>query len=563
MAMTRLRGFQLEERLRKSSLHAAAPYVPDGGRAAFLRPVPAIDYSKVTEEILLTNQFVRMNTIYKIVDKDGILLDFKMNEEQYDWYSNKHNKNIVLKARQRGFTTVIQLFLLDTALFNPNKSCGVIAHNKEDAEKFFDKKIKLAYDHIPADFKKKWVPDADRSNENELKFSNGSYISVGTSMRSDTLQYLHISEFGKLCAKFPDKADEVVSGALNTVSASNWVTIESTGEGSHGHFYDFSQLAREKAERGDILSPMDYRFFFYPWWTAREYRLNIHQEPTDDDRRYFSELEKQSRIMLTRFQKNWYVAKRREQKHRMWREYPSTPDESFRGIIDGAPLARIMAQLRARGHIRNVPWARGHKVHTFWDLGRNDKMAIWFMQHIGFDLRWIDYLEDNLRPLSDYATLLNEKPYIYGTHYLPHDAEVTDLSRTDAKTRREVLEELLPGDFITVDRIETEEEGVNMTRENMDNCYFDREKCAKGIQCLENVRYRFDDRLQEFQPNLLRTKFKHGYDAFAQYGHGYRHRQGERNHVDDYRSGRELARAKRPEDRHSIASMHTPKDWRV
>jgi len=533
----------------------------DGGRADFIRAVPDIDYTRVTEETLLANQFIRLNTIYKIVNKDGKLVDFKMHPEQYDWYKNKHNKNIVLKARQRGFTTVIQLFLLDIALFNPNTSCGVIAHNKEDAQKFFDKKIKLAYENLPTDFAKKYVPSAMQDREGQLKFDNGSYISVGTSMRSDTLQYLHISEFGKLCAKFPDKAEEVVSGALNTVSVDNWITIESTGEGSHGHFYEMCTDAKEKADGDAVLSKMDYKFFFYPWWTAKEYRLEERQHPTDEDVKYFKELEAQSGIVLRRDQKNWYTAKRKEQKHRMWREYPSTPDESFRGIIDGAPLSRVMSQLRRRGHIRNVPWLRKHLVHTFWDLGRNDKTAIWFMQHVGHEIRWIDYFEDNLRPLADYAAICNEKPYLYDIHHLPHDAENVDLSQTDALSRREILQELLDtGTCIIVPRIPTEEDGVNMTRDNMDNCFFDRERTARGVQCLENVRYRFDDKLQEFQPLLLRTKFKHGYDAFAQYGHGYRHRVGLRV---EKPSVNEMARAARPSRARTGQRHNETKDWRT
>lgn len=533
----------------------------DGGRADFIKPVPRIRYDRITEEDLLASQFLRLNTLYKIVDMDGTLVDFTMNEEQYDFFKNMHNKNIILKSRQIGFTTVIQLFLLDTALFKPNTSCGVIAHVKADAEKFFDKKIKLAYDNMPADFKARHVPEAEQDAAQQLKFSNGSYISVGTSMRSDTLQYLHISEFGKLCAKFPEKADEVVSGALNAVSASNWVTIESTGEGAHGHFYDMSTRAKHLADTDSELSPLDYKFFFYPWWMSRKYRLNLHQEPDEDDSKYFSELAKFSSIGLEREQKNWYMAKRTEQRERMWREYPSTPDEAFRGIIDGAPFSRIMANLRRRGHVlRSIPWARSIPVHTFWDLGRNDMMAIWFMQHIGYEKRWIDYIEDRLRPLSDYAKLLNEKPYHYGEHYLPHDADVVELTQTDGLSRREILEDLLDGDFIVVPRIETEEAAVNMTREVMDDCFFAEDKCDQGIKCLENVKYRFDDKLQAHQPNLLRTWAKHGADAFMQYGHGYRHRRV--NGVSK-KSENELARVNRGGARRPGQSRHYSDDWRT
>lgn len=534
---------RLSERVRTSAPPKPLVLPRDGGRADHIRTPPKIDYGRITDEMLLKSQYLRLNTIYKIVDKDGILQNFSIKPEQYDFIKNMHNRNVILKSRQIGMTTVIQLFLLDTALFTANTSCGVIAHNKEDAQKFFEKKIKLAYDNIPADFKRKYVPEAEQDAAQQLKFANGSYITVGTSLRSDTLQYLHISEYGKLCAKFPEKAEEVKTGALNTVSTNNVIIIESTAEGAHGHFYDMATKSKRLADRDSDLSPMDYKFFFYPWWLSREYRLEQHYEPDEFERAYFKELWEQSGIRLDRQQRNWYIAKSREQGDKMWREYPSTPDEAFRGIIAGAPLARTMAFLRKRGHICNVPWQRGYVVHTFWDLGRNDKMAIWFMQAIGFERRFIDYLEDNFHDLSHYAKLLNEKPYTYGTHHLPHDAEVIELTRSDAKTREEVLQgELWSGETYIVPQIASEEEGVHMTRQNMSNCFWDEKKCEKGVLCLENVKYKFDEKLQEFQPHLLRSKFKHGYDAFAQYGHGWRHRAP---NMHDEKSANEMARVHR------------------
>lgn len=534
----------------------------DGKRLA--RP-PKINYSKITDEDLLRSQYLRLNTLYKIVNKDGELVPFRMNAEQYHFYKNMHNLNIILKARQRGFTTLIQLFLLDTALFNENTSCGVIAHTKDDAKKFFDKKIKLAYDRLwldCGDFARNYVPHAENDRAEQLKFSNGSYISVGTSLRSDTVQYLHISEFGKMCAKFAEKADEVVSGALNTVSVGNWITIESTGEGAHGHFYDMTMEAKKLHDMGAELTPMDYRFFFYPWWEAREYTLANYVEQEADDMRYFRELDEHSGIALTRMQCNWYVKKRKEQRERMWREYPSTPEEAFRGIIEGAPFSRLMSNLRRKGHMCHVPWARNYPVHTFWDLGRNDKTAIWFMQHIGWEIRFIDYYEDNFQPLDHYAQVLQAKPYTYGEHYLPHDVENVDLSRSDAKSRREVLEMLGVKPVYVVPRISSEMEAVNMTRGEMDFVYFDEKKCEKGIICLENVRFRFDEKLQEFQPNLLRTKHKHGADAFMQYGHGYRHRRPERVKVT---SGTALARENRGERTRSKRTKQyaNSKNWRI
>jgi hypothetical protein len=46
--------------------------------------------------------------------------------------------------------------------------------------------------------------------------------------------YLHVSEFGNICAQAPEKAREIVTGALNMVEAAQFVVIESTAEGQEG-----------------------------------------------------------------------------------------------------------------------------------------------------------------------------------------------------------------------------------------------------------------------------------------------------------------------------------------
>lgn len=123
------------------------------------------------------------------------------------WYCN-----LILKARQVGISTFVSLLFLDRCLFNSNQHAGIIAHTREDAEMLF-RRVKFAYDSLPAEIKTLRMANTD--NARELQLSNGSTLRVGTSMRSSTLQYLHISEFGKICAKYPDKAREIVTGALN------------------------------------------------------------------------------------------------------------------------------------------------------------------------------------------------------------------------------------------------------------------------------------------------------------------------------------------------------------
>jgi len=97
---------------------------------------------------LFEDRVWRLNNLYTIKDKGGRAIPFRLNEAQSDLLADLHSLNIILKARQMGFTTLIQLLLLDACLFNSNTSAGIIAHNREDAEAFFDDKIRFAYDNL-------------------------------------------------------------------------------------------------------------------------------------------------------------------------------------------------------------------------------------------------------------------------------------------------------------------------------------------------------------------------------------------------------------------------------
>jgi hypothetical protein len=59
----------------------------------------------------------RLNNLYRITDKNGRCVTFTMNSAQEALYHQMHRQNVILKARQRGFTTFIQLFMLDACLF--------------------------------------------------------------------------------------------------------------------------------------------------------------------------------------------------------------------------------------------------------------------------------------------------------------------------------------------------------------------------------------------------------------------------------------------------------------
>jgi hypothetical protein len=293
------------------------------------------DYDKIYK--YLSDKEWRLNNLYYIKDKDGKKIKFKFNWAQELYHRTKHNRNIILKARQLGITTYKCIDKLDNALFNSFVDAGIICHNLEDAEKIFTHKVKFAYNNLPQWLKDRRVPNNDRAGE--LRFSNDSSISVSAGFRGGTLAGgLHVSEYGKMCAKYPLKAKEVKSGALNAVPLNSDADFESTAEGMTGDFYDMCEKAQ--ALDPDNLTPLDFKFHFFPWYKAKEYRLDPEWvEIPDEYKNYFKSLKEDQGIELDDSQKAWYYKKSQEQTEDMKQEYPSYPEEAFRA--SGRPVFNL------------------------------------------------------------------------------------------------------------------------------------------------------------------------------------------------------------------------------
>lgn len=425
----------------------------------------------------------------------------------------RHGLDLVLKARQKGFTTIIQLDFLDDCLFIPNTSAGVIAHNLNDAKAFFADKIKFAYDTLPEEFRK--VVPATQDAADSMKFGNGSSIRVGTSLRSGTLQRLHVSEYGKLCAKYPEKAREVKSGAFNTVQAGQSIVVESTAEGQGGHFHELIEEAQAKEAAGMALTDLDFKFHFSPWFTSPEYRLTGDVVITKEWVAYFAKIdpyvEKKLGHPLTAEQKNWYVKKAAQQGDDMKREYPSTPKEAFEASVEGAYFSTQMEVMRKQSRICRIPII-DVPVWTSWDLGYDDAMTIIFWQDVGMERRAIDYEEHSGEGFGFYAKLLSDKGYNYSHHYMPHDADHHMLN-VEATTRKQEAEKAGISPIEVLKRIRTEQDGIAATRAYLPNVYIDEERCSRLVQCLDNYRKEWDDKLSVFKSTPRHDWASHGTKA--------------------------------------------------
>lgn len=453
---------------------------------------------------LMKNPWWRINHLYSIVNKQGHKVNFKLNWAQQNLYEDMWYCNIILKARQLGMSTFVCLLFLDRCLFNSHLSAGIIAHTLEDAQQMF-RRVKFAYDNLPDEIKSFRTANTDTAQM--LQFNNGSSIRVGTSLRSSTFQYLHISEFGKICAKYPDKAEEIVTGSLNTVAEGQYIFIESTAEGRSGYFYDMCKRAQSKDPK--YLSKLDFKFHFFPWWRDPSYRsgtiVPVSQEMVD----YFEHL-KCIGIELDEEQKNWYVIKAETQQDNMMREYPSLPEESWASSNEGLYYGKIFTQIRNEGRICRVPYDDQLLVHTAWDLGYNDSNAIWYFQYHRNEIRLIDYDEGSGESLAYWLGVLQKKGYSYGKHIAPHDIMVHEY--TSGMTRQASARKM-GINFIPAQKVDIIP-GIDAVRGILNRCWFDEVKCEKGIKAMENYKKEWDDKHACWRSQPLHNWSSHGADAF-------------------------------------------------
>jgi hypothetical protein len=278
------------------------------------------------------DQAWRLNNLYFVVDKQGQRVPFRMNWAQEEVYRNLHSSNVILKARQLGISTLISLYMLDHCVFRSNVRAGTVAHDLPSAKGMFRDKIRYPFENLPEGLRNARAPLNDSSDE--LLLNNNSSLRIATSMRSSTLNLLHVSEFGKICSRYPERAREVITGSLNTLAPGSVCFIESTAEGAEGAFYEMCALAQTKRRMGKKLSGMESKFFFLPWFADQTYVAEPRAlAPVFID--YFDKL-KDLGISLSDEQKAWYAQKAETQFDDMKREFPSTADEATRAVSRAA-----------------------------------------------------------------------------------------------------------------------------------------------------------------------------------------------------------------------------------
>lgn len=511
----------------------------------------------------VNDQYWRLNHMYFILDKDGNIRRFKMNWAQQQLYQGMHTRMAILKARQLGMSTFTSILMLDNCIHRPNFKAGIIDKSLPDGEEKIGK-MRFALQCMlepPLNITNDHVEDAntrtrimhhcqcmarevvhkapgekgyklnDTVMSQKATFANGSQVLLGTSLRGGTLQMLHVSEFGWIANNNPGKATEILSGGVNAVNSNGMVIIESTHEGGkYGANYRIMKQAMEN--QGKKLMPLEWKFYFFPWWKQREYSLpgEGHDEFQDE---YFESLGEQN-IELTEEQKRWYCVQSQTFGYRVKTEYPSTPDEAFTQQVEGSLYGSIISKLRSKGRMSAEFEVDAYTpMYVSWDLGSSDYTAMWLFQPIAGRYYIIDYYCANDKPESHYIDKVREWEKEHGKqvnlHLLPHDASfVREMGNPMSSVEMKLITAGLP--TVVIPRISNIWNGVYLVKDILQHCTF-HQRCSlpvvvDGIEYMSGV-----DALENYQVGKtgaqgvervapLHDATSHGADSFRYIAEG-------------------------------------------
>jgi len=337
---------------------------------------------------LIKDKRWRLKNLYFIITKDGKKEVFQMNRAQEHFFTNyltgehPYHRNIILKSRQLGFTTFIDIYILDEILFNTNKEGIIIAHKLEDATEIFDKKIDFAIRNMAEDVKGAFFKlNRNSSRKVQVTLDYGpeegstSSIAVGVSGRSGTYHYVHISEFAKMCIMFPKRADEVETGTFPAVPFDGFIFIESTAEGMAGRFYEmFNQNWLKRETITPMLSQVLFMPHFYNWqYDDMEMKKIYEAIPVEKmaicpeiDWGSYQKEHNLSDIEITYYYMKWQQfggLNSPDAVKKLLQEYPTTVEEAFLStgqvFFPTAKVASLLANAKSGSNGELIPDPQG------------------------------------------------------------------------------------------------------------------------------------------------------------------------------------------------------------
>jgi len=195
-------------------------------------------------------------------------------------------------------------------------------------------------------------------------------------------------------------------------------------------------------------------------------------------------------------------------------------------LATGAIFGSQITQVHKDSRHKFIQIEKNCEVHTFFDIGKNDHTAIWFMQDVGGgEYHFIDYFQGRLEEVEHYVRFIRARDYLYGNHHLPHDADHDRLGM-----KRNIKEQFEDGGVrptVIVDRTPHKNAAIEAARDVFPKCWFHKgddergKRVEKGYEALCNYRYKYKEEDDVFQQTPHHDWASNGADAFMQFAQGY------------------------------------------
>jgi len=399
---------------------------------------------------------------------EGVLeveMDYCPRKVFEDFHDRKERWSVIVAHRRCGKTVLCINDLIYRALID-DKEDGRYAY----VAPYFAQAKSIAFDYLVR-FSK---PVVAKVNQSELwvELVNGARIRLFGADNPDTLRGLYLD--GCVLDEYADMKPSIFGAVLRPLLADRkgWCTFIGTPKG-HNSFWEVYSNATQD-----------------PSWYVKVLRAS--QTGLLDK----AELEDAAKTMTQD-------------------QYLQEFECDFESAILGAYYGKEMRQLTDQGRITDVEYDPLFPVHTAWDLGYSDDTAIWWYQVVHGEIRLLDYHSSNGQPVAFYAGIIQsreaERGYVYGTHWLPHDARAKTLS-----SNRSVIEQL--GDKIPLKTIKITpnlklQDGIQASRLALTRAWFDH-KCTDGIECLRQYQREYDEDKKVFRDKPRHDWTSHGADAF-------------------------------------------------
>jgi len=380
---------------------------------------------------------------------------------------NSGTKRAVFVAHRRAGKDILAFnWAIFQLLLNPGWTCFHILPTYSQAKKVIwdantNESLRLL-DYIP-----KEVIESKNGQQMQIRFTNGSVYQLIGSDNIDSLVGTNpkIIIFSEYAIQSP-AAWEYLRPILDVNKG--FALFISTPRGKN-HFYDLMNMAKTNKDWFcQVLSIKDTNVL------NEEDMAKLRLEGTSEDH----------------IQQEYYC--------------------SFNRGVEGSYYGRLIEKAREEQRICKVPYDTRCPVHTAFDIGYGDSTSITFWQEIGGELRIIDFYENSGEGIAHYAKILQQRPYVYGTHYMPHDAGSGSIQT--GRTLQDVAYEV--GLKTTILERETDIAiGIEAVRSLLSIAYIDESKCVHLLKCLENYHKKYNEKTQSYSDNPTHDWCSHASDS--------------------------------------------------